>query len=114
MSGNRGTEQNVKITYDDYSLRETLLLKTEEKIFLSLFIENNAEKITDSQIWILDAAVDPFLHILEDKGLDFDNLKDDEKKEWARSYFVQALYKTVINIQNVSPAFNSEVQHLAQ
>jgi hypothetical protein len=48
------------------------------------------------------AVVDPFLHILEDKGLDFDNLEDDEKKEWARSYFVQALYKTVINIQNVS------------
>jgi hypothetical protein len=102
MSGNRGTEQNVKITYDDYSLRETSLLKTEEKIFFSLFIENDAEKITDRQIWILDAAVDPFLHILEDKGLDFDNLEDDEKKEWARSYFVQALYKTVINIQNVS------------
>jgi hypothetical protein len=34
MSGNRGTEQNVKITYDDYSLRETSLLKTEEKVFL--------------------------------------------------------------------------------
>jgi hypothetical protein len=60
------------------------------------------EKITDRQIWILDAAVDPFLHILEDKGLNFDNLEGDEKKEWARSYFVQALYKTVINIQNVS------------
>jgi hypothetical protein len=40
MSGNRGADQNVKITYDDYSLRETPLLKTEEKIFLSLFIEN--------------------------------------------------------------------------
>jgi hypothetical protein len=46
--------------------------------------------------------VDPFLHILEDRGLNFDNLKDDEKKEWAKSYFVQALYKTAINIQNVS------------
>jgi hypothetical protein len=33
MSGNRGTDQNVKITYDDYSLRETVLCKTEEKPF---------------------------------------------------------------------------------
>jgi hypothetical protein len=101
MADNRDTEQDVKITYDDYSYRESSLLDKERKFFFSLFIEDDAEKITNEQVWVLDVALDPFLHILEDKGLDFDNLKADEKKEWARSYFIQALDKTVINIQNV-------------